>query len=246
MADISNDIDTPIYDGGYISRLKSAKRSIDTCRLVAKGETDRDAIEHFQDLCNGAQPRTTAESELKSVIRQIYRADRTAANSCFDKLAYIFLLTEGRAIVNHLGIHHLVYMEWEQESNKFVVTLNDKTTNKNKNKYKNKKPVRGEPRVYGGYGEQKSDYYRPRADPSVNHAQTVVKKKDEEKERNHGLEERLSAIEETLGKLILTRPPAPQIIVSPIDSPREAEEIVKLFGTPPKEDWGALDDQVES
>lgn len=68
----------------------------------------------FQQSLNDSQPQTDDESKMRSFIQFMYR--KNPVNFCRylekSRLNHLILWTESRGIVNHFGLHGVVYVKW--------------------------------------------------------------------------------------------------------------------------------------
>jgi hypothetical protein len=125
----------------YTAALTRCYENLVKSRLVSQQETDTDALMYFQNACNKALPRTACETQIKNVVRELYRADKTGFKQCLNRAQHFVLLTEAKAIVYHFGLQELIYMEWTGEQ--FLVRKNtDYHQRKDKNKKRLTRPKR--------------------------------------------------------------------------------------------------------
>jgi hypothetical protein len=123
----------------YTDRLKDCYRHLVNNNIVVNKTVDAESIAQFQKYCNDALP-TDAEADLKLVVRSMYYTNRNAFLSCIDKMPYLILLTEGRAITNQLKIENLIYIKWHDD--KFQVEANSAPKYKPKQEFSNPRPLR--------------------------------------------------------------------------------------------------------
>lgn len=107
----------------YIERLRSTYNHLIKSRVVNKGETDKDALEFFEHHCNESLPKTGAEIEFRTLIKNMYFSDKTAFRKCIKDQPFLILLTEARAFVVHLKVQNKVFIRWEGKS--YTVEVND-------------------------------------------------------------------------------------------------------------------------
>lgn len=110
----------------YTGRLQVVYDKMVNSRVVNKRETDDEALNHFQQLCNETLPKNIYEVEFRNAIKNMYYTNRTSFDACVTSTPYLRLITEARSIVLHFGIDMIIYIKWIESQNQYEVLKNNK------------------------------------------------------------------------------------------------------------------------
>lgn len=104
----------------YVIRLHQCYRRATESRLVNHRETDIEALEHFQRICNDSSPKNDEEIAVKNIVRDMYFASKTDFLNTIVRVPHYIWLTDARQIVNHFGIHEITYLNYD--NSKYSIT----------------------------------------------------------------------------------------------------------------------------
>lgn len=110
----------------YNDRLRIVYNKLVNSRVIKQRETDEEALKYFETECNKALPKNQHELEICDVIKSMYHADKTSFAKCIITMPQYVLLTEARAIVFLFNIQNLIYIEWNKNSQQYIVRKNDR------------------------------------------------------------------------------------------------------------------------
>ena len=117
-------------DQSFRSRLSNCYLKLNKSNLATKKDTSNDSLAFFEQHLNEALPNTSDEHEHARVIKDLYHNSPrltyrviTAERDGIKKQSLYVLWTNAWCITRHFEIQDLIHLAWDQEHNKYHITV---------------------------------------------------------------------------------------------------------------------------
>jgi hypothetical protein len=106
------------------ANLRSNYYKLKKSRLILKNEIDSDSMSYFEIALNKALPKTEYELNIYYFLKNLYYSDKQNYYNFINNTNYecLVLYTDNTSIVKHFGLLHKVYIKWNKEEKKYIVS----------------------------------------------------------------------------------------------------------------------------